>query len=110
MPRRSTGTRVMSAPSSRTWPSSGCSRPAITRSRVDLPLPLGPRSAVRPPSGTAMETLSRATKSPNRLVTLLTEIAISGPLFDGLRDEHARTLQLLVVILGVDAPCRAALQ
>ncbi len=31
-------------------PSSGCSSPAITRSSVDLPLPLGPSSAVSEPA------------------------------------------------------------
>ena len=39
------------APSITTVPSSGCSSPAITRSRVDLPLPLGPSSAVSEPCG-----------------------------------------------------------
>src|SRR5262249_19133475 len=82
-----------------TWPVSGCSRPAITRSNVDLPLPLGPSSAVRPPSGTSIETSSRATKSPNRLVTLLAEMAISGLLFDRLRDQDPWFGQRPVVFL-----------
>src|SRR4051812_8347547 len=58
-----------------TVPASGVSRPEITRSRVDLPLPLGPRSAVSEPLATSIETSSSATKSPNRLVTLRASIA-----------------------------------
>ena len=56
-------------------PSSGCSRPAITRRSVDLPLPLGPRSAVNDPLGIASDTLSRATKLPKRLVACWIVIA-----------------------------------
>jgi hypothetical protein len=60
---------VTSLPSITTRPSSGCSSPEITRSSVDLPLPLGPRRAVSEPVGTEIETSSTATKSPKRLVT-----------------------------------------
>src|ERR1044072_8466136 len=49
----------------------------MTRRRVDSPLPLGPSSAVRDPSGTSIDTSSRATKSPNRLVAFSTVIPIS---------------------------------
>src|SRR3954471_21780706 len=59
----------------KTSPTSGTSRPAITRRSVDLPLPLGPSSAVSDPLATSTETSSRATKSPNRLVTLRASIA-----------------------------------
>ncbi len=41
----------------------------MTRSSVDLPLPLGPSSAVSEPPGTSSETSSSATKSPKRFVT-----------------------------------------
>src|SRR5215210_6253436 len=58
-----------------TSPASGCSSPAITRSSVDLPLPLGPSSAVSEPPAIASETLSSATKLPNRLVIPWTAIA-----------------------------------
>src|SRR5437868_3945811 len=58
-----------------TSPASGRSSPAITRRSVDLPLPLGPRSAVSEPLSTTTETSSSATKSPNRLVTLRASIA-----------------------------------
>ena len=40
----------------------------MIRSSVDLPLPLGPSSAVSAPSGTVMLTSSSATKSPKRLL------------------------------------------
>ena len=62
-------------PRIRTRPESGCSRPAITRSSVDLPLPLGPSRAVSEPSGTSIETSSRATKSPNCFRVLLNDDA-----------------------------------
>jgi formate/nitrite transporter len=42
-PRRCTGTGVRSAPSQHTRPASGTSRPATTRSSVDLPQPDGPQ-------------------------------------------------------------------
>src|SRR6187551_3934685 len=57
-----------------TLPSSGSSRPAITRRSVDLPLPLGPSRAVSEPPAIATETSSRATKSPKRFVTPRTAI------------------------------------
>src|SRR3954447_3423013 len=99
----------MSSAAIRTCPSSGCSSPAITRSSVDFPLPLGPRSAVSPPSGTSMETSSRATKSPNRLVTFLTEMAMSG-LLHRLWDEHTRTGQLVALLVSTVAAGGASLQ
>jgi ABC-type tungstate transport system substrate-binding protein len=48
--------------------------PAITRRSVDLPLPLGPSSAVSEPLSTLIDTSSSATKSPKRLATWLTVI------------------------------------
>ena len=50
-----------SSSSMKTLPQSGVSSPAITRSSVDLPLPLGPSSAVSDPAGTSTETSSSAT-------------------------------------------------
>ena len=47
----------------------------MTRSSVDLPLPLGPSSAVSDPLATSIETSSSATKSPKRFVTLRASIA-----------------------------------
>src|SRR6185295_15093129 len=74
-PRCCGGASVTSSPSSATSPESGRSSPAITRRSVDLPLPLGPSSAVREPPAIAIETSSRATKLPNRFVTRRTAIA-----------------------------------
>src|SRR2546423_9926214 len=76
MSRRCGGSAVASLPAMKTLPSSAFSRPAMTRRSVDLPLPLGPRSAVSDPAGTSRLTSSRATKSPKRLFTLRTVIAI----------------------------------
>src|SRR3954451_17267499 len=59
----------------KTSPASATSRPAMTRRSVDLPLPLGPRSAVSDPLATSTETSSSATKSPKRFVTLRASIA-----------------------------------
>src|SRR5690242_12890397 len=63
-----------------TCPVSGRSRPAITRSSVDLPPPLGPSSAVSEPSGTITETSVRAACSPNRFPTPCASIAMSASL------------------------------
>src|SRR5690554_4134722 len=50
-------------------PLSGCSKPAMIRSRVVLPDPDGPSRAVSSPSFRDRLTLSTATKSLNRLLT-----------------------------------------
>ena len=63
----------------KTSPESGVSSPAITRRSVDLPLPLGPSSAVSESLSTLIETSSSATKSPNRFVTLRVSIATCVP-------------------------------
>src|SRR5205085_2447427 len=78
-PRDCGGTPVTVFPSISTSPESGVSSPAITRSSVDFPLPLGPSSAVSEPGATASETLSSATYSPKRFVTCWTAMAISSP-------------------------------
>ena len=57
----------------------------MIRSSVDLPLPLGPSSAVSAPSPTVMETSSSAMKVPKRLLTLCTSIAIRRPSFPRVR-------------------------
>src|SRR6186997_2065169 len=71
-----------------TWPASGRSSPAITRRSVDLPLPLGPSSAVSEPSGIASETASSAVKPLNCLLTSTTEMPTSVLLWleDAQRD------------------------
>ena len=50
-----------------TTPASGVSSPAMIRSSVDLPEPLGPSSAVSEPSGTSSVTSSSATNVAERL-------------------------------------------
>src|SRR6185312_11459947 len=77
MSRRCGGSEVASLPPMKTSPWSAFSSPAMTRRSVDLPLPLGPRSAVSDPAGTSRLTSSRATKSPKRLFTLRTVIAMA---------------------------------
>src|SRR5438270_8965993 len=57
-------------PRMRTSPLVGISSPAIIRSTVVLPPPLGPSSAINSPSWTVKLTLRTATTSPNFLVTL----------------------------------------
>ena len=51
----------------------------MMRSSVVLPEPDGPSSATSEPCGTSRLTLSTATKSPNRLVMLRTEIPTPAP-------------------------------
>jgi hypothetical protein len=51
---------------------SAFSRPAMMRSSVDLPPPLGPSRAVSWPVGMVTSTSSSATKSPNLLFRPLT--------------------------------------
>ena len=53
-------------PRSCTRPASGRSRPAISRSSVDLPQPLGPITTVKLPAGTSSEHPSSATSAPPR--------------------------------------------
>src|SRR6266545_3227652 len=65
---------VASFPERTISPVSGPSSPAMIRRSVDLPDPLGPRSAVREPPSTSRETSSTATKSPKRLDTLRTRM------------------------------------
>jgi len=52
--------RVTGSPSSKAWPRAGAISPAMIRSSVVLPQPLGPTSATNAPRGTANDTPSRA--------------------------------------------------
>src|SRR5262245_59315911 len=72
----------------RTVPSSGSSRPAITRKRVDLPLPLVPSRAVSEPPAMATETSSRAAKSQKRFVTPRTAIDTGCLLSEEVHEEE----------------------
>jgi hypothetical protein len=49
---------------SRASPFDGCSFPAIIRSRLDLPVPLGPTTPIFAPGRKARVTSSRTTLSP----------------------------------------------
>src|SRR2546423_3089280 len=73
-----------------TLPESGCSRPAMTRSSVDLPPPLGPSSAVSEPGGTSMDTSRSTGVTPNDLFTSRTSMAMSVGL---LRPQQLRQQQ-----------------
>src|SRR3954465_4728899 len=89
MPRCCGVMPVMSRPSIKTCPESGSSSPAMIRSRVDLPPPLGPSSAVSWPVGRLTLMSSRATKSPNFLVTPETLMLMSVfILWTEERDDH----------------------
>src|SRR5258705_4086243 len=101
MPRRSGGTtpagvESVAAPT-RMAPSSGAMNPAIRRSRVVLPQPLGPSSVTNSWSSTCRLSARTATVSPNRLVTRSMAIAaIRPPPSTSLGDAGAldrRTLQ-----------------
>ena len=78
-------TAVASSPPITTRPRRAPRGPAMMRSSVDLPLPLGPSSAVSEPSGTSSETSSSATKSPNRFDDVLDRDAHQRPLLRGSR-------------------------
>src|ERR1700753_402713 len=58
----------MRLPSMRTSPPLGVSRPAIMRSRVDLPQPEGPSSTVTWPSGMTRSMPGITSTSPKRLL------------------------------------------
>ena len=61
-------------PSTRTEPASGQIRPRMSRSTVDLPEPLDPRSTWVVPGRTSRDTASRAGVAPKRFVTSWTSI------------------------------------
>src|SRR5260221_13971855 len=56
-------------------PASGCWKPAIDISVVDLPQPLGPRSVKNSPSRTLKSTQSSARVSPNDFASPVTRIS-----------------------------------
>src|SRR5688572_16649868 len=59
-------------------PSSGCSSPAMMRSSVVLPEPLGPSSATSSPVPIVRLTFFSAWKLPKVLLTLLTSMLMGG--------------------------------
>src|SRR5437868_5425872 len=73
--RRFAGTSVTSFPFSTMRPASGSSNPAIIRSVVVLPHPLGPSSEKNSPSAISSVTSSTAAAPPKLLPTPLSAIA-----------------------------------
>ena len=67
------GRAVMSFPAKMMRPASGVWNPEIRLNSVVLPAPLGPITAVTPPSTTSRSTASTATSPPNRRVTLCSD-------------------------------------
>jgi hypothetical protein len=57
--RRASGSAATSTPATSMLPAVGRAMPAIRLSRVVLPEPLRPRSAVHPPAGTVSPAMSR---------------------------------------------------
>src|SRR5882672_4175668 len=97
----------MSRPPIRMDPESGASRPATTRSSVDLPQPDGPSSTTNSPSRAVSERRSMATLSPKRLVTpSIANSKVSGAAVPahglGLALLHLRRRQIFLV--GRDSP------
>src|SRR5690242_12210064 len=75
--RRYGGVPTASTPPIRISPSSGCSKPAIIRSEVVLPQPLGPSSDRNSPLWTRRLTAFTATREPNRFVTARNSTSLS---------------------------------
>src|ERR687887_2238638 len=92
--RRLGSTDVTSRPWSRIRPSSGTSKPAIMRSVVVFPQPLGPSKEKNSPSRIASETFWTACDLPKRLLT--SSRAIATLLSTGMRRES----------IPVSAECR----
>ena len=83
--RRCSGSTHVPAPATRRSPiairpASGTSKPAIIRSSVVFPEPLGPSSATRCPSSTAMDASATAGVAPNDSATATASMARSGRL------------------------------
>ena len=76
-------TQVTSSPSSRTRPESASSKPAIIRSVVVLPHPLGPSIEKNSPAGISRVTSSTARTSPKsftrRSTTIIGSALIAPP-------------------------------
>src|SRR5215468_2873993 len=67
--RRFGGMSMTSCPSISITPASGCSKPAIILSKVDLPHPLGPSRETNSPRPIFSDTLSTATTPPKLFAT-----------------------------------------
>ena len=78
MSARNAGSCRGTPPSTRADPAVGLARPVSSRSRVDLPAPFGPTSALIRPSGTVTVQSLRAALRRYRLVSPLVSIAIAS--------------------------------
>src|SRR6266508_1097684 len=78
-PRRAGGSRVTSRPAMRTVPESGASRPAMSRSVVDLPHPDGPSSTASRPDAAMKLTLSTTGPLPQLLTMLSSRTSAKRP-------------------------------
>src|SRR5262244_123348 len=78
------GSSAASLPPIKISPSSGCSKPAISRSEVVLPQPDGPRSDRNSPLCTLSVTASTAVSEPNRLVTARSSTSNAWSLYPGV--------------------------
>ena len=76
--RRSAGSPVTSRPPRTTRPASGRCRPASTRRRVVLPLPLGPRRVVTRPAWSSRRA-ARSTGAPGWPASTSSSAASTGP-------------------------------
>src|SRR3984885_5108617 len=86
------GSVVTSRPPMLTAPASANSRPAIMRSRVVLPHPLGPRSTKNSPSATVRSTSRTAVTRPRSkdlLTPLTTMPAMADPSLEAALDAEA---------------------
>ncbi len=86
-------------PSIQIRPAVGSSRPAIIRSTVLLPEPLGPRSAVMLPASAVNVTSSTASNPPKRFQRFSTRIGVPVDLACG---RHVRCLLLLPAFEDLD--------
>src|SRR5215831_13059357 len=100
-PRLAGGTSLTSTPSISIRPLVTSSRPAIRRSKVDLPQPDGPTKTTNSPSSISRSTEGMIVTSPNDLLTLLRMILPLMPKspgfcssFDRSKGEAAHQLPL----------------
>ncbi|CCC96358.1 protein of unknown function [Azospirillum baldaniorum] len=68
-PRWASGSSVTGTPSQESWPRIGLSSPAMTRSRLDLPLPLGPSRNSASPGAIRKSSPVKTSRSPRRQVS-----------------------------------------
>src|SRR5262249_4875597 len=90
-PRLAGGTSLTSTPSISIRPPVTSSRPAISRSRVDLPQPDGPTNTTNSPSSILRSTDGMIVTSPNDLLTPFRMILPLMPKSPGCRPSFDRS-------------------